>query len=193
MGLYEFDKQRFVAKQLRQGSIFFDIGANAGFYTLLAAQTAKRVYAFEPLPTNLEFLRRHLSLNNVENVEIIEAAVCDEVGTACFRVEKNSYMGALNPEGSIQVRTVTLDHALKSSAVCPPDFVKMDIEGAELRALLGAEHTIRSYKPVLFLATHGVEMHRQCCELLRAWGYHVSNLDVTVNAHFEVFATAASS
>ena len=60
---YEHDKQKQIAKELSPGAVFYDLGANVGFYTLLAAKwaTAGKVYAFEPLPRNIEFLRKHLN------------------------------------------------------------------------------------------------------------------------------------
>jgi hypothetical protein len=55
--------------------------------------------------------------------------------------------------------------------------LKCDIEGGEYEALKGAEATLRQFAPVIFLATHGPEVHRQCCELLAALGYELLPLD----------------
>ena len=70
LGTYEADKQRLLQTLLREGDCFFDVGANVGFFTLLASALvgrSGRVVAFEPLPQNLAFLRRHLLLNRPHN------------------------------------------------------------------------------------------------------------------------------
>ena len=59
----------------------------------------------------------------------------------------------------------------------PPDFMKIDIEGAEYDCLQGCRNTIRSFHPVIFLATHGRDMHDQCVKLLTEWNYDVVSLD----------------
>src|SRR5258707_6646816 len=87
LGTYEYRKQRLFALSIQPGMVVFDLGANVGFYTLVAAvRTGERgrVYAFEPVPRNLGFLRRHLGHNRVRNVEIVEAAVSNASGVAAF-------------------------------------------------------------------------------------------------------------
>src|SRR5581483_4005597 len=102
LGSYEIQKQRCIASQLKPGSVFYDIGANAGFYSLLAcSQVAPgRVYAFEPVPRNAEYIRRHLELNGVSNVQVLTLAISDEDGSAWFRQEQTGLMGCLDPEGA---------------------------------------------------------------------------------------------
>jgi hypothetical protein len=58
-----------------------------------------------------------------------------------------------------------------------PDIIKCDIEGAEYKALRGAERTLLTHKPLIFLATHGAEVHRECCEFLHYLGYALLALD----------------
>jgi hypothetical protein len=90
------------------------------------------VYAFEPLPRNIEYLRKHLKLNSVSNAELLELAVCDVVGIASFQEADNSSMGHLGGGGSTRVRTATLDSLLLQEKILPPSLIKIDIEGAEL-------------------------------------------------------------
>ena len=80
-------------------------------------------------------------------------------------------MGRLQAEGGLPVRTTTLDSLIQANRIDPPHCIKMDIEGTELLALQGARETFQQYHPILFLATHGWEVHRQCCRLLESWGY----------------------
>jgi FkbM family methyltransferase len=149
-----------------------------GFYSLLASGLvgSGRVFAFEPVPRNLSYLHRHLALNRVGNVEVLEIAVSDTNGTSLFETEETGLMGRLEDEGEISVPTATLDSLVEEGKVLPPDYVKMDIEGAESRALRGASQTFQRYHPVLFLATHGREVHRECVQLLGSWRYECEPL-----------------
>ncbi len=173
LGFYEYEKQRLICREVRPDSVFWDVGANVGFYSLLASELvgSGKVFAFEPVPRNLYYLREHLALNHVTNVEVLAMAVSDRNGTSPFEVEKTGSMGRLSGEGSITVSTATLDSLVEEGKVLPPDYVKMDIEGAELLALRGASDTFQRFRPVLFLATHGKQTENKCCQLLESWGY----------------------
>ena len=154
--------------------MFFDIGANAGIYTLLVAQmSGSKVYAFEPLPENLAYLRQHISLNRLENVEVIEVAISNEKRLAKFASGGSRSEGRLSDEGEINVPCVTLDSLILSQRVAQPDYIKMDIEGEELRALQGATYCFTEIRPELFLATHGTQLLQECCGLLKSWNYDV--------------------
>lgn len=175
LGFYEYDKQKMISRELRRNAVFYDIGANVGFYSLLASQFVDggKVFAFEPLPQNLAYLEKHIALNHVQNVEILALAVSNTNGRSFFAVERTRSMGCLASDGDIgiEVATATLDSLVEQGRILPPNCIKMDVEGAEFLALQGARETFRRYRPVLFLATHGQEVYRQCRYLLESWGY----------------------
>jgi FkbM family methyltransferase len=173
LGSYEAKLQKALAKEVKPGGVFYDIGANVGFHSLLAAKLIfpGRVYAFEPVIANLSYLRTHLQLNDVQNVEIVDIAVSDTCGRAAFVTEGSRAMGHLQSGGDTTVRTDTLDGLIQTNIIAPPDYIKMDIEGSELRALHGAERCLSRFRPMLFLATHGGDIYRSCCELLDSWCY----------------------
>ncbi len=173
LGFYENEKQQLISREVRADSVFWDVGANVGFYSLLASGLvgSGKVFAFEPVPRNLSFLTKHLALNRITNVEVLAIAVCDRDGDSPFEVEQTGFMGLLSNKGSITVPTATLDSLVEGGKVLPPDYVKMDIEGGELLALRGANNIFRRYHPLLFLATHGAKVHKECCRLLESWGY----------------------
>lgn len=179
LGFYEPKKQRLISRVVRLGSVFWDVGAHVGLYSLLASKLVGpgMVFAFEPAPRNLSYLRRHLALNRVENVEVLALAVSDRNGRARFQVEASGFVGHLSDQAGITVSTATLDHLVDEGRVLPPDCVKMDIEGAELLALRGAAQTFQRFHPVLFLATHGRDTEAQCCKLLESWDYDCKNVD----------------
>ncbi len=190
LGSYEWETQKRIAQEVRRGSVFFDVGANVGFYSLLAALRvgAGRVYAFEPLPANIDFLRQHLEINRIRNVEVLEVAISDQPGRADFVSETTRAMGKLEEGGSLSVEVSTLDHLIAEARVAPPDCIKMDIEGGEFRALLGATQCFRERRPKLFLATHGKAVHDDCCRLLASWEYEWVYMTRESDERAELFA-----
>ena len=177
LGSYEYEKRRLFERTIQQGSTVFDIGANVGFYTLLASvlvgQTG-RVVAFEPVPRNLEYLHEHLRLNRLGNVQVIAAAVAEEEGAADFDYGPHSSMGHLSARGPLSVRTVSLDQAIASGAIPAPDYLKVDVEGAEAMVFRGATRVLAESRPTIFLATHGTEVHRECVDRLSSMGYQLA-------------------
>jgi len=183
LGFYESKNQQVISKEVHPGSVFWDVGANVGFYSLLASRLvcSGKVFSFEPVPRNLEFLRKHIVLNRLTNVEVLPIAVSDKDGISSFRLEQSGLMGRLSGEGSATVSTAALDTLVEEGKVLPPDYVKMDIEGAELLALRGASRTFQRFRPVLFLATHGREVEAECRCLLESWGYDYRNIGCESN------------
>jgi FkbM family methyltransferase len=194
MGTYEIDKQRALRARLEPGMVVCDIGANSGFYSLLMASAVGHrglVYAFEPQPGNLVFLRKHLEINRATNVIVSGEAIADFVGEARFSAHRGSYAGRLEDEGQLRVPVVTLDHLHANGRLQPADVLKIDVEGAELGVLKGARAFLNRYRPVVFLATHGREVHRSCCQFLKESGYRLQSLegDRDVSLQSEVIAS----
>lgn len=174
LGCYEYEKQKLFVQKVGIGDIIYDIGAHVGFYTMLAAEClgpSGKVLAFEPVPRNVAFLKRHISLNGYSNVTVIEAAVSDRSGTASFHMSGDDHSaGHLATSGQFYVQMVTLDE-LTEEGMPIPDLIKMDIEGGELPALMGAMQLLVTKHPTIFLSTHSADIHRKCCKLLSDVGY----------------------
>ncbi|HEX7155022.1 MAG TPA: FkbM family methyltransferase [Thermoanaerobaculia bacterium] len=189
VGTYERDAQQTFAAHIKPGDVVYDIGANVGFFTLLAARLAGdggHVYAFEPLPRNLTFLRRHLTLNRLTNVTVLPLAVAAAPGVARFQEGSNPSMGGLAPEGTLEVETSSLD----ALDLRPPRFMKIDVEGAESEVLAGALRTLRTHRPVIHLSTHGWQQHEHCLAVLRGEGYRIElERDGTEDGNYVVLAT----
>ena len=174
LGTYEREKAKLFVRHAKPGQTFYDVGANVGFYTLIASRVlgpAGHVVAFEPLPRNLAFLQQHVSLNQLANVRVLDLAASDCEGVTQFAVSDDPKLSKITAAGDITVRTTSLDRLMAELPL--PDLIEMDIEGAEYAALRGAEQTLRKSSPVIFLSTHGPEVHRACCELLRSLGYRL--------------------
>ena len=157
----------------------YDIGANAGFYTLAFARLvgpAGHVFAFEPLSENATHIRHHIKINSLNQAEVLEVAVADTDGASGFQLHASPAMGRLNADSAFRVSTVKLDTLIRDGRLSPPDFMKMDIEGGELAALRGAEAMLASIHPTMLIAFHGDELFRVSLALLFRHGYVVRDL-----------------
>lgn len=178
LGTYEREKVDAFHRELSTGVVVYDVGANVGIYTVLACRTVGpkgRVFAFEPAVTNLFFLDRHLRLNRFSNCKVVSKAVSSRDGTVYFDSGKGPCLGKIADEGSLRVPAVTIDSFVAEGNPLP-QIMKVDVEGAEYDVLLGAKGCLAGSKPVLFLATHGDDVHDRCCFLLKGLGYRLEFL-----------------
>jgi FkbM family methyltransferase len=192
LGSYEYEKSRAFAQTIGKGNVVFDVGANVGYYTLLAAVLVGeqgRVVAFEPVPHNVCYLKEHLRLNAITNVTVFEAAVADRTGEVSFHQGENRSMGHIAEHGEFCVPMVSLDEVVAKGKAPAPHIIKIDVEGAELHVLAGASVILGEQRPTLFLATHGPVVHKQCCHLLGELGYQLQPLDgCSIDATREILA-----
>jgi FkbM family methyltransferase len=195
LGAYEHKKAKLFANHIDSGNTVFDVGAHVGFYTILAARrtgSGGEVAAFEPLPRNVEFLRRHVHLNKLSNVTVVQAAVAESDGSSGFSISESFFEGYLDERGPVQVQTVSLDTFVEAGNARLPNVIKIDVEGAELEVLKGARRVLTSARPIIFVATHGQDVHRACCSFLSSMGYSVAPIDTDmIDASREVLAIPA--
>lgn len=176
-GSYEPEQTGAFERALRPGDSFLDVGAHAGYYTLLASMLvgdSGRVWAFEPNPRNFGYLERNVEINGRANVECVPAAVSRGTGVARFAMA-GSGTGHLSAAGALEVRTLSLDGFCAERALRPAA-VKVDVEGAELEVLEGAAELLREARPTIFLSTHGPELHRAALARLEEAGYEARPL-----------------
>jgi FkbM family methyltransferase len=193
VGTYEVARFRAFANAVTQGAVVYDVGANVGIYSLLASLRAGpfgKVYAFEPLERNLLYLRRHLTLNNVQNCVILERAVSNREGTCPFSAAAwNSSMAHLSPDGEILVPATSLDSCIYGEGrLRPPDIIKIDVEGAEFEVLEGASRALTEFHPTIFLEIHGTQLHADCRAFLSAKGYSTEEAYAQLTATWKAAA-----
>jgi FkbM family methyltransferase len=180
LGSYEMPKQTRFAAALQRNQVVYDVGANVGFYSLLASACVGpigRVFAFEPLPENVAFIERHASLNHCSNISIQNVAVSAKSGQLRFQRGASCETGRLSDNGNIPVTALSLDEFVYTRGNPAPQVIKMDVEGAEEHALRGAAQLLRHDPPIIFLATHSPQLHATCCELLFSAGYRLEAAD----------------
>jgi FkbM family methyltransferase len=148
-------------------SVVFDVGANVGLYSLVAAAKGARVFAFEPNPPTRKRLARNLALNRTGARVTVDAhALSDAEGTAMLFDDVNANGGAhnfgvaslsnVNAGGSGKpVETTTIDSVVAAHNLSRLDWIKMDIQGAELLALRGARSTLQRLKPDIMMEFDG--------------------------------------
>jgi FkbM family methyltransferase len=159
LGVNELPVQVALVDVLTPGATFLDVGANVGFFSLLAARLvgpSGMVYAIEPVPANAERIRLNSRRNRFPNVSVIEAAAAagDGVTTLLLAAHPGGAVIASagappDPAGSLDVTTVTIDSLVASGRTRPPAVVKIDVEGAELDVLAGMATTLQDVRPVV--------------------------------------------
>jgi FkbM family methyltransferase len=168
-GTYEPVDAYLFTRLATTGSTVIDAGANVGQYTLLASTCVGpqgQVHSFEPIPATFDRLRRHVQRNGIGNVRLEQAALWDEPGelelglAADLPGNCGSYSVG-QTGGAVRCRAMRLDDYLAQQGVGRVDLVKMDIEGAEPRALRGMNATLGRDRPMLML-----EANREACARL---------------------------
>jgi len=202
LGTNELPVQQTLARQLRPGDVFYDVGANTGFFTVIGARlvgSKGRVYAFEPVPENVAVVRRNLQFNGFEYAEVIPKAVSfsSEQGSLILtRHPGGATLITDNPPpdaiGTVAIEMVALDDLVFNQKLPPPNFVKIDVEGAELDVLQGMERILRTYHPPLLFEIDDEfqdEFERKakaCTSYLEHRGYEITRLEdayPTLNWH----------
>ena len=197
LGHYEQHVQRALVSLLRPGLAVYDVGANVGFFTLLAGRLVGvdgTVVALEPSSRNVEFLERHVRLNSLDNVRVMPVAAGRESGRGTFRTGGDSSTGRLAPEGDLGVEVRRLDDLPDARDVRAPDVIKIDVEGAEEDVLRGAARILRLHHPSILLAFHGSRRWRACSELLQEHAYETRLIGGSLESGLgEVLATPAGA
>jgi FkbM family methyltransferase len=152
---------RFVCSQLKAGDVAADIGCHKGAYTYWMRRRvgpSGAVFAFEPQPQQVEYLRAVFSAMAYDNVAVVPMAVSDQVGQLTLHVPSGAgqtHAASLEPRhgagsGQLLVEVTTLDQFF-SEQDRPPNFLKIDVEGHELAVLRGAQQILQAHKPVLLV------------------------------------------
>lgn len=140
---------------LREGMTVFDVGANIGVYALRFARKVGpkgRVYAFEPVPDIFARLQGNIALNDVHNIVPVPMALSDQKGMAKISVAgPRSSLFRHQSQKFVEVTLTTLDEFVAEQGIERVDAIKLDVEGAELRVIRGADNTLRRDKPILMV------------------------------------------
>lgn len=170
-----FIDERFLLQKLLQpGMTVVDVGANIGYYLLLAVQSigaAGRVICIEPSSENLPELRRNIEINGFANVQLHAVALGDREGETGLHTGINSGIADCE-SGPYRVPLRRLDQVVTERV----DFLKIDVEGYEGQVLAGAEALLATHKPTLFLELHP--------HIVGRFGFSTSGILVDLRRHY---------
>jgi FkbM family methyltransferase len=188
VGRWEPESQQLFLKIIQPGWVVYDLGANNGIHSLLFSQLVGdtgKVYSFEPLADNCREIRDNATLNNIKNIDIKQVAVSNQSGETIFHLGLHDKQGSLVGIGlesgnDIQVTMITLDEFVTAGNSFP-DFLKIDIEGAESMALQGFSQQIAIKHPHLFIELHTPEQDKKVGSFLLEQGYVAYRLTDNTN------------
>jgi len=193
-GYYSRDLLRLLRRLLKTDSVFVDIGANMGEFTLFAAKRVPRgkVYAFEPVAEAFARLEGNVRRNKFTNVFLRAEGLMDQEASLPIYAQsgrfadgsRNTGLYTLHPHDDRnlamqEIQLVRLDDLVSAGEVSTPTIMKIDVEGAELAVLKGARRVLAQFHPVLILelARHTLEAagttQREVVSYLEALGYRM--------------------
>lgn len=186
-GKWEEAEIALFEQNVKPGDIVIDIGANMGYYTLVAARKTGpkgKVYAFEPDPDNFRLLQKNIAANGYINVMAINKAVGEKGGTVKLFLSNEDNTGdfrtynANDDRKSLEVEMVTIDSVLRAEKKV--DVIKIDIQGSEVKALKGAKEILKKSKQIIIFTEFWPRGLRQAgdsgkeyLKLLRGNGFEI--------------------
>ncbi len=179
---YEKEDSDMIFRLVNDSDTVFDIGGNMGWYSIGLSKAKKNLtlYSFEPIPSTYESLVANIKLNGAD-VKVVNLGLSDKKEELTFYFHKEGSVNAsaaiMNDEKEnveIKCQVDTLDNFFSQQKLERLDFIKCDVEGAELFAFKGGVATIEKYKPIIFT------------EMLRKWS---AKFHYHPNAIIELFAT----
>lgn len=187
LGTSEPEEQDALHRFLKPDQVFYDIGANVGFFSVLGARFVGpngRVYAFEPIPACVAKIKKNAAINGFAQIETIETGVSSTTGRARLRVAAATAHSVLAVAGSyddghtIDITLTTIDDFVQSRGPRPPNVVMIDVEGAEVEVLKGMHRTLADHRPIVMCEVHwiGDAFLSYCREHLIPLGYRVEPL-----------------
>lgn len=175
-GVVDQDLTNYLKKNIKPDSVFFDIGANSGFFSLLASKLAKRgsVHAFEPVPSVFHNLEKSIKKNNISNIIANQLCLSNKTGMTPFYVSYHSDVSSVKKTSYqkkhklIKVKTITLNSYCQNNNIKKIDIIKIDTEGSEKNILFSSKKILNTYKPTLVVEFSNITA--------KAFHYHPSDI-----------------
>ena len=184
-GIYEKDEINVLSKIIKKNSIVIDIGANIGNHSIAFSKIAKKVYSFEAHPKTFEVLK--FNCKNYKKVKIYNIGISSKKGFLFFTKNKTHNIGGkqLTKKGTVRSKIDKLDNLIKLKRKV--EFIKIDIEGHEYKALLGMKNLLKKNDPKLFIEFYNDSIHerRRIINFLLNLGYSKSYYFFKKSTFFE--------
>ncbi len=169
---YELPTVRFITRLVNKDFTFFDIGGHIGFMSVTFSKNVKQVFTFEAEPNNYNDLLSNIKLNGIQNIFPNNVAVTNENKKLSFFLGegKNSgihstiYNDSLSQK-EIQVNGITIDSFIEEKNISKVDLIKIDIEGAEMNALIGMKKLLVRDQPILIIELVAAHQNLNCISI----------------------------
>jgi FkbM family methyltransferase len=186
LGIYEFEKQIIVAKTVADNDVILELGAHVGYFTIMFSRLVGpkgKVYAFEPIKNNINYIKSHLKLNDINNVKIFEYGAWIKTENLNFDNDTHNAKGRISSSGNNQINVVDINEFILNQISGKINLIKMDIEGSERCVFPHLLNYVIKNKTKLIISTHGDDITNEivnlCNEnLLKCEGLQWSNRPV---------------
>ncbi len=185
LGAYEPHVVESMTRHIKPGSVAYDLGANAGYLTLIMstmAENSGQVVAFEPNTTNFDALNANLEDNGIKNVITNNRAISDTTGELTFASFDYSLVGHIATDETPDdarlsvVQAVSLDDLIFNEGFPKPDFIKIDVEGAEEKVIHGADRVLREHRPIILAEIREQDVYQSVVDYLKTKDYRCEAL-----------------
>lgn len=183
LGVYDYWKTKLFLKLVKEGMTIADIGVNKGYFSLLFAKLMNdrgRVLSFEPDPDNCFWFKRSIRANKYRCIRLFQCTLSNRQGKVAFYRGKKSGWGSLFPSSrmdgkAITVKTRKLDDVLRDEGISRVDIIKIDVEGADLLVLEGAERTLnkKNIKLIMDIDVRNSQKKNRLFTLLESHGFKI--------------------
>ena len=156
-GSFEEVELDVVSANLSDNSVFFDIGANVGFYSLSIAHEIKgvEIHAFEPLPDTVLDFKDNMSRNELDHKIILNQIAVgntDELVYITSDYHSSNYItDSKSTQNKIEVECTKVDSYVRDNSIQRIDFIKIDVEGKEFSVLRGGEESLKRFRPIVLV------------------------------------------
>jgi len=156
-GVVDPDLKTFIEKYLKEDGVFFDIGANSGYFSIIAASNAPKgtVYSFEPVPRTFNNLKKTVHANGNKNISLFKFCIGGKNGSTTFNISHSSDVSGMKQTeyqtniSKIKTKVVNLDTFIVEHKIKVIDMVKIDTEGAEFEIISNSPNLINKIRPIL--------------------------------------------
>lgn len=191
-GTSSYEYSDIFEKLFERCRVFFDVGSNIGYYSIMAGKTNPniRVYAFDPSPGPFAYLSKNILINKLTNVFAFQTALSNQSGTFSFYVAENpkytylkynSLGGSGHLEGTrmesnrktVTVNALTMDDFVKAHKISEIDLIKLDVEEAEHLVLEGAKSVLKNFRPIVVSEIFSTDLLLQVLQMWDITSYVV--------------------
>ena len=195
LGNFERHVVNAIRAEMVPGGVAYDVGAYVGYLTMVMSRCAGpdgTVVAFEASPRVLPALKANLAADEFANTEIVDRAVSDQSGTLSFEMYPYSTIGRISRDGTaddavtVEVQAITLDEYVYELGNPPPNLIKIDVNGAELQVLQGADRLLREQAPKVLVEVR-TRTQPEVTDLMAAAGYRARQLEAEDQARADLY------